>query len=72
MGKIKSLLVGAGIAAFNIGTAFFQVFKPERCTGSCASCGLSCVQPVVGIAGVGIAVVLFKKFKGKFKRQQLT
>lgn len=68
MKRLKSLLIGTGVAIFNIGASITQVFRPERCTGSCGACGFSCVNPVVGLFGVGVVIIMLKKFKGKFSR----
>lgn len=69
MKSIKSLLVGFGVVLYNIGVSFTQLVRPERCIGSCGSCGLSCVTPVIGLAGIGLIIIAFRKFKGRlFKK----
>lgn len=68
MNRLKSLIIGAGVALFNLSASFIQVLRPERCTGACGSCGLSCVEPLVGLVGIGIIAVTWRKLKGKFKR----
>lgn len=68
MNRFKSLAIGAGVALVNVSSTFIQAFKPERCTGVCGSCGLSCAEPIVGLVGIGIVAVLWGKFKGKFKK----
>lgn len=68
MNRLKSIIIGAGVALFNLSASFMQVFRPERCTGACGSCGLSCVEPLVGLVGIGIIAVTWRKLKGKFKR----
>lgn len=68
MNRLKSLMIGTGVAVFNIGASITQVFRPERCTGSCGSCGFSCVNPAIGLFGIGVVVIMFRKFKGKFNR----
>ena len=65
MNRFKSLIIGVGVALFNVSTAFIQVFRPERCTGACGSCGLSCAQSVIGLVGIGSIVILWGKFKKK-------
>jgi hypothetical protein len=71
MKRLKSLMIGTGVAIFNVGTAITQVFRPERCTGSCGSCGFSCVNPAIGLFGIGVVIIMFKKFKGKFNRAHI-
>jgi hypothetical protein len=65
MKKLKSILIGTSVAAINIVPTATQIIKPERCTGSCSSCGFSCVSSIAGIALIGIATLGFKKIKAK-------
>jgi len=71
MKNLKSLAIGAGVTLFNIGGAFIQVFKPEKCTGSCGSCGFTCGQTVVGLVGIGTVVILWKKIKEKLVKKSI-
>ncbi|MDP4144041.1 MAG: hypothetical protein Q8936_06080 [Bacillota bacterium] len=68
MNRFKSLFIGIGVAIFNFIASFMQVFKPERCTGSCGSCGLACAEPVVGLVSVGVIVIVWRKLKVRFKK----
>lgn len=68
MKRIKPFIIGAGVALFNIGATFTQVFRPERCTGSCGSCGFSCAETAVGLVGIGVIAVLWKKIKVKIQK----
>lgn len=68
MKNLKSLLVGSGVVFYNIGVSFTQLVRPERCIGTCGSCGFACATPVIGLAGIGLIVIVFRKFKGRFIR----
>lgn len=68
MNNIRSILVGFGVVLYNVGVSFTQLFRPERCIGTCGSCGLTCVTPVIGLAGIGLIVIAFRKFKGRLRR----
>lgn len=68
MKSIKSLLVGFGVIFYNIGVSFTLLVRPERCNGICGSCGLSCVTSVIGLAGIGLVVIVFRKLKGRLRR----
>jgi hypothetical protein len=69
MKKLKSLFIGAGVATINIVPAATQAIKPERCTGSCGSCGFACVGSVATIAALGFFTLIFNKIKIKFKKK---
>lgn len=70
MRKLKSIFVGASVAAINIVPAATQVIRPERCTGSCGSCGFACIGSVASIAAIGIFTLAFKKIKTRFQRDK--
>jgi len=67
MKKLKSILIGASVATINIVPAATQVIKPERCTGSCGSCGFACVGSIASIAVLGFFALGFNKIKQKLK-----
>ena len=71
MQQLKWILMGASVATINIVPAANQVFKPERCTGSCGSCGFSCINSIAIISVVGISTLVFKKIKTKFKGNKI-
>lgn len=65
MKHLKSLALGSSVMVFNLGTAFTQIFRFERCTGLCRTCGMSCINPAFGLAGLGVIYMLLKKYKYK-------
>ncbi|MDP4177547.1 MAG: hypothetical protein Q8900_04305 [Bacillota bacterium] len=71
MKRFKAFIIGIGVALFNLGSAFMQNFRPERCTGSCGNCGLSCVESVLGLAGAGVSAAVIHKLKGKVKKSNI-
>lgn len=70
--KIKSLLIGAGVAIGSIIPSLAQVVKPEKCAGTCGTCGFPCINEAVGLAGIGIIIVFYKKIKEKFWKGKIS
>lgn len=70
MKNLKSLCIGASVAAINIVPAATQIFRVEGCTGACGSCGFSCIGSIAGTSLIVFSALGAKKIRGKFVKKK--
>ncbi|HEX9059002.1 MAG TPA: hypothetical protein VF941_02350 [Clostridia bacterium] len=71
MTKLKASILGIGVAAANFLASAASVLRPERCTGSCGSCGYACVPAIITLVGAGGLFIAFKKIKARRLKNKL-
>lgn len=70
MSRIKTLIIGAGVAGVNLLTSAITIIRPERCAGSCGSCNYACVPTAFVLVGAGGLVVAYRRLRVRFLKRR--